>query len=539
MPRPLLRRSALFVSLFLFAVAPPSPAMQQNASTIRILVNGDPAILVPQWTANTDEQRIGEVLFLKLAGFGGSSSGDRSATPAIARSWKRRDSLTLVFELDPRARWHDGKPVTMDDVLYSFARARDSKVSPGQAPLLRQITDVRAEDAKHVVITFAEPYDEQLYDATHHVPILPAHLLSSLPQDGLASTPFAQAPVGSGAYRFVRRQAGQFVELAAVPNHFLGKPGIGRVIFVVAGDQEARVNLLLGGGADVMTEFIPPLGNLQRLNGRADVATMRVPTYSVVYLLFNQRDRADRTAPHPILSDPEVRRALTLATDRATIVQAVYGGYAEIASAPISLASWVRTAMPPQVPFDTAEARRVLASRGWTDHDGDGVLDKDGRPLALSLNYPTNSAPRTAVGAIVQQQWKRLGVRVDLAGTEGATWGDRRRRGDFDVDISSATQDPSPSGLVQSWSCAGFTASNVGYYCNPQVDTLIARARRATGDSRSAWGQVLSTIAGDYPAVFMYQIQSVVAYRPAAARPDVRPESYWSTLPRWQPGGGR
>lgn len=536
MPRPL---SVLIVALVLHAVLAVPVMAQGSARTIRILVNGDPAILVPGWTPNTDEQRIGEVLFLRLAGYAGTTSGDRSGTPALARGWTRRDPLTLVFELDSRARWHDGKPVTMDDVLYSFERARDVKVSPGTAPLLRQITDVRAEDSKRLVVRFAEPYGEQLYDATNFVPILPAHLLRSLPQDSLISSAFARNPIGSGPYRFVRREPGQFVELAAVPNHFLGKPAIPRVIFLVATDQEARVNLLLGGGADVMTEFIPPLGNLQRLNGRTDLATLKVPTYSVVYLLFNQRARSDRTAPHPILADPDVRRALTLATDRPTIVQAVYGGYAELASAPISLASWVRTAMPPQTPYDSAEARRILAARGWIDRDGDGILDKDGRPLSLSLSYPINSAPRTSVAAIVQQQWKRLGIEATLAGAEGATWGDRRRKGDFDVDISSATQDPSPSGLVQSWSCAGLTGSNVGSYCNPEVDSLIARARRAGGDSRGAWGAVLSTIASDYPAVFLYQIQSVIAYRPAAARPDVRPESYWSQLPRWQPGGGQ
>ncbi len=541
MPRLPFRWPAVAVLIALLAVPAAPPGAQQAPRTIRILINGDPAVLVPSWTGNTDEQRIGDVLFLRLATYAGTTSGDRSAAPAIARRWTRRDARTLVFELDDRARWHDGKPVTMDDVLYSFTLARDVKLSPGQAPYLRQITDVRAEDAKHVVFTFAEAYGEQLYDATQHVPILPAHLLRALPQDSLRATPFTASPVGSGPDRFVRRQAGQFVELAAVPNYFLGKPHIDRVIFLIAADQEARVNLLLGGSADVMTEFVPPLTNLKRLEGRTDLATLRVPTYSVGYLLFNQRDRTDsaRQRPHPILADPEVRRALTLATDRVTTVRAVFGEYAEIPSAPISLASWVRSAMPPQTPYDTAEARRILASRGWTDHNGDGVLDKDGRPLALNLMYPLSSAPRVAAAAIIQQQWQRIGVQVELGGSERSVWGDRRSRGDFDVDISSATQDPTPSGLVASWSCAGMTGSKVGRYCNPRVDTLIAQARRTTGDSRKAWGSVLSTIANDYPAVFLYQIESVVAYRSAAARPEVRPESYWATLQRWQPGGGR
>jgi ABC-type transport system substrate-binding protein len=130
-------------------------------------------------TANSD---IADQLFLRLAVPGPSltTAGDRGFTPLLARSWTRRDSLTLAFELDPRARWQDGAPVTSRDVVFTFGRARNPAISPKLADLLRHIASVTAEDDRRVVIRFDQAYAEQLYDATYHVAPLPVHLLAEL-----------------------------------------------------------------------------------------------------------------------------------------------------------------------------------------------------------------------------------------------------------------------------------------------------------------------------------------------------------------------
>jgi peptide/nickel transport system substrate-binding protein len=114
---------------------------------------------------------VADLLFLRLARVGADlvTSGDRGFIPELARSWTRRDSLTLVFDLDPRAHWHDGTPVTARDVLFSFARARDPQIDPQRALLLRNVESVTAEGDRRVVVRFSRVYAEQLYDATWHV----------------------------------------------------------------------------------------------------------------------------------------------------------------------------------------------------------------------------------------------------------------------------------------------------------------------------------------------------------------------------------
>ncbi len=141
-------------------------------------------------------------------------------------------------------------------------------------------------------------YAEQLYDATFHVAILPAHLLAGLPPTAQAWASFVGQPVGSGPYRWVRREEGQFVELAANRDFFLGRPGIERVIVRVAGSADARLNLLLSGQADAMDNIPPPTTNLARVEATRDLRVVSVPSSNLgLPALQPTRSRRIATAP--------------------------------------------------------------------------------------------------------------------------------------------------------------------------------------------------------------------------------------------------
>ncbi len=250
---------------------------------------------------------ISDHLFLRLANLGQTltTAGDAGFVPQLARSWTRRDSVTLVFELDPRARWHDGVPVTSRDVVFTMKRARDPSISPRVAKLLRYITAVEAEGDRTVVFRFARVYAEQLYDATFHTAMLPAHLLAGLPPDSLARSAYASHPVGNGPYRWVRRVPGQLIELAANDQFFLGRPSI------------AEVDRARGPGPGRAAQHGPERRG--RRDGQPDVplprtrpvsrpgpssAWSRFPPRRSAICSINQRAPGDSTRPHPILSRP-------------------------------------------------------------------------------------------------------------------------------------------------------------------------------------------------------------------------------------------
>jgi len=524
------------------AARPPLALAQREPSSIVIVTGQQATAPVPtlmEGPQNTlANYEIADHLFLRLAGVGPGlvTAGDRGFVPLLAKSWTRRDSLTLVFELDPRARWHDGSPVTARDVTFTFGRARDQTIAPRLASATRRIASVEAEGDHRVVFQFTEVYAEQLYDATFHVAILPAHLLAALPSTAKAWSSFVESPVGSGPYRWVRREEGQFIELAANDGFFLGRPGIERVIVRVAASSDARINLLLAGEADAMDNIPPPTTNLARVEAARDVRLVPVPSNNLGYLLFNQRAPGHRDRPHPILADREVRRALVLALDRDLLVRAVLGQYGYVPFGPVSAQLWIRHGAPSHSPQDQSMARRLLAGRGWVDRDGNGIREnRSGAPLSLRLLVTTSSLTRTQMAAIIQEQLRQVGVELDLVRVEPAVWLERHTAGDFDIDFAASNQDPSPSGLVHSWSCGG--PGNVGGYCDPGADSLLQRAIASPKADRRLWHGFLRRVEENAPAAFLYTQTFVFGVNRRFRDVTIRPESSWSALWRWPAPG--
>jgi peptide/nickel transport system substrate-binding protein len=492
------------------------------------------------WGGDRANSDVSDLMFLRLAEIGPdlATSGDRGPVPRLARRWERRDPLTLVFELDPRARWHDGAPVTPADVILGFVRARDPKIDGQTATLLRRIQSVTAEAGKRVVVRFTVSYAEQLYDATYHAPPLPAHLLAAIPPESLATSAFARAPVGNGPYRWSRRIPGQVVELVANDDFFLGRPKIRRVLFLLAGEAEARVNLMLSGQADAC-DNIYSLPNPVRLEKLPGFRYYPIPGLTLVYINLNERDPADTSRPHPILTDPVVRQALVQAIDREGIGRATYGPFTTTPSAPVSAILGRSLDAPPPVRWDTATARRLLAGRGWADHDGDGTLDKDGRALSLSLLIPGNVLVRRTMGTQIQEAYRALGIQLKLDILDPGLYSERRKAGQFDLDFHAVGQDPSPAGLTQSWSCGG--GSNVAHHCDPKVDSLMARAIVAGKQARTLWHEAVSRLAADYPAIFLAAPVLTFAVHARFERVSLRPQSPWITVWQWsvKPAAGR
>lgn len=530
----MLRRPLILASAFLaIGVAWPLDAQERARRPIVIVTGQEPTLPIPTLIAATVNQDIADQLFLRLAVPGATltTAGDAGFQPQLAQKISRRNARTLVFDLHPAARWHDGRPVTAADVLFTFARARDPKLAPQLATLLSTLESVTAESERRVVITFKSAYPEQMYDATFHVAPLPSHLLQSVPPEQLAQSDFAKAPVGNGPFRWVRRQAGEFVELVAVPDFFLGRVGPSGIIMRVATDPEARLNLMLAGDGDGYEATVPPADNRARIEASGKARTVPVPTLSLSYLNFNQRS-ADKQGAHPILGDVRVRRALVHALDRPVYAKALWAGFADVPVGPASQLLWVRDARAtPSARFDTVRAKQLLAEAGWRDSNDDGIVDRAGEPLALRIISPASSFVRRQMVQIAEQQWRSIGVQARIELLEPSVFLQRRREGTFDVSADGVTQDPSPSGLSQSWSCAG--GNNVTGFCNRTVDSLMQVARFAEGRSPTLWRRVLQLIDDDAPAAFVAAPSYVVTLSNRVRSPVLVPWSLWSGIWRW------
>lgn len=515
----------------------PSVEARQSGGTVVVLTGSDPTVPIPVvGTSSSSNADVADQLFLRLVGLGSSlrTAGDDAMVPQLAARWRRIDSVTVLFELDPRARWHDGVPVTAEDVAFTWTLMTNPVLVSNAAPL-EPIAAVEAVDRGTVRVRYRRPFNEQVYLAGFNIQPVPAHLLRGIRPEEIATSAFAARPVGNGPFRWERRVPGQFVELRADTAFFLGRPGIAKVMFRYAQSEEARLNLLLSGSADVMPAV--PQSAEQQIERHPEYRIVRVPNNLIQYVLFNTRNPADTSRSHPALSDIRVRNALTLALDRRTMAQSVFGQGVVVPEAVQSqILMWAAPDGLEATGFDPARARALLREAGWTDTDGDGLVDRNGRPLRMVMIYPASSGFRHAMAIQAERMWREIGVAVTLDRVDFANYGQRRNSGQWDIEFGGAEQQPTPSSLVQSWSCAAARSpgsSNIAKWCDPEFDRLLAAAARSSSPA-TEYAAAMRQMAEQRPVAPVAAPPNKVAVHSRYESVTIQPARAWTDLWRWR-----
>jgi peptide/nickel transport system substrate-binding protein len=535
--RPTVPQSFALLLVTLAACSPGRPGCTgDHCGTLVIAAPGEPSTLLPPVSDEALDRDIFDRLFLKLADIGdsGNTVGDRGFVPELAARWDWTSPTSLTFHLDPRARWQDGQPVTAGDVVFTWTAYTDTLVASPDRENLKHIVGVAAPDSATAVFTFDRAYPEMFFDAVYHLRILPAHLLGGTPHTEWHDAAFGRAPVGDGPYRFVRWTAGQSVELAADSTFFLGRPGINRLIWRFTTDLSVAVTQVVAGDADAIQVLVTP-ANLQRAGAAKQLALYPYPGSVYTLLAFNLRANGDRSRPHPVLGDVDVRRALVLATDRARMAQSVFGAHAEVPPGPLAQtwrSLWFHDIPVPA--YDTAAANRLLDQRGWV-RGADGVRARNGISLAFHIVVPSSSGTRKEYAQLIQEQLRSVGVTVVIDEVEAATMQDKERSGAYDAALESWSTDPSPvTSIAEAWLSHG--PANFGRYANPGFDAQVARAMSAgSADSvRGAWHDALAMLADDAPAIMLYALDNVAAIDRRVTNVTLRPDDWWAHIWQWR-----
>ena len=176
--------------------------------TVVFAIGGqEPTPLLPPLAADVISRIVTDNVFDRLAEIGPelNTLGDRGFQPRLARSWTwAKDSLSIAFSLDPRARWHDGQPVRASDVKFSFDVSKDPKTATQVTASIANVDSVNVRDSATVVIWYHRRTPEQFYDFVYQVPILPEHVLNNVARDQLGTSDVVRRPIGTGRFRFGR-----------------------------------------------------------------------------------------------------------------------------------------------------------------------------------------------------------------------------------------------------------------------------------------------------------------------------------------------
>lgn len=439
-------------------------------------------------------QVMDNMLFMNLVRL----SPDVQYEPYLADSmWMSEDGLALSFRIRDGVTWHDGVPVTVDDVIWTYEMTVDEQIAYANLQYMQFVDRVARVDDRTVTFHFTDAHSDAPMDFTEWT-IMPEHLLEDVPPAEMRNADFNRNPVGNGPFRFVSWTANQETVFEANVDFVLGRPHLDRVVFRMIPEQTTQLTELLTGGVDFM-RAVPP-AEVARVKESDIASVLDYPARSYTFLAWNTQ--------MPLFEDPQVRRALSMAIDRRQIVDALLYGYGQIATADVMPFQWEYNDAIEPWPYDPERAKQLLADAGWTDTNGDGVLDKDGRPFRFQLATNQGNDLREDILVIVQNDLAKIGIQVQPRLVEWNTHITALKAKDFEAAVSGWSVDFKfdPTEVM---SCEAIEAKyNYPSYCNPKADSLMAEALVTLDreEAKPIWDAYQETIHQDQPYTFLYYL---------------------------------
>ncbi len=516
-----------------------SSSAKSSGGTLAISTGGDPDALIPSLAQSVQAGQITDMIYDRLADIGDSLNivNDKGFTPRLADHWTwGADSLSIAFHINPKAKWHDGVPVRSTDVRFTVASAKDSSLGSPVTPLITNIDSVSTPDSLTAVYWFRARSPQQFYDAVYQLSIMPEHIWKGIPPTSWRASDAARNPVGSGQYRFVRWIPRVAVELAADTTNYRGAPKLSRLIWSIAPDFNTALTRFLSGETDFFEQLRPE--NLADVAKNPALRTRQFHSLQYLFAQFNLRDPANHTRPHPIFGNRELRRALTMATDRATIVRSIYDSLALPALGPTVRAYPTTDPNLPQIPFDLPRARQILDSLGWRVTGSDSIRSRNGRPLQFTLSVPSSSKVRVRLAVILQEQLRQAGVKADIEQLEFPALVEKDRKRAFDATIGQWNTQASPGAVRGSWGTGGSRAvsgNNYGSYENPVFDAYVDTALASFDPvkRKAYFSKAYETIIQDAPAIWLAEPVQTVGYHSRIQLATLRTDAWWIHIPDW------
>ena len=452
--------------------------------------------------ANTLNRRI----FLRLATEAGEDRDQPPPhVPELAESWSAgNEGRSITFILRDTV-WSDGAPIRASDVRFTWKAQTSAEVAWVNVTSKEHITDVIVTDDRTVTFHFDRHYPYQLADAVEGG-ILPEHVFGQVPLSDWRTHDWSEVKVGSGPFILENHRPGQEIVLTRNPRYFReGLPHLDRVVVRVVPDAGNLLTQLLSGSVDYM-ENVPPW-EAERV---AASEGMRL-----IPILVPRYDYIGWNGARPPFDDPAVRRAMTLAIDREALVEELLYGYGRVSVGPVLSYTWGADPDIEAWLHDPARARQLLAERGFTQ-GANGILQRDGRPLSITLTTNAGNRVREAALIKIQAQLLRVGVKANLRLLEMKTFRERNVSGEFDAYLGG-------------WSLSGRVLKelfgsqhrpprgvNVVAYSSPEADRILESldAAREWAEMKPMLSAFQRRIHEDQPYTFLYEVRRLTGVGP-------------------------
>ncbi len=435
------------------------------------------------------------------------------------------DCKNVTFYLRKGVKWHDGKELTAEDVLFTYQKIIDPKVATPYSGGFDRIDKVKIITPYQVNVSYKESFAPGLEN--WGLGIIPKHLLEG---KDLQTDSFNQHPIGTGPYKLKTWAPQQKIVLVSNPDYFEGAPEIQQYIFRVIPDSGTMFLELRSGNLDYMG--LTPVQYQKQTESPIFKKTFnkfQYPSFSYTYLGYNLLN--------PLFSDKTIRQALTYAIDRQSLIDGVWLGYARLATGPLPPDSWAYNSDVKPYPYDPGKAKRMLAQAGWIPGP-DGVLRKNGKKFEFTIMTNQGNDERKKSAEIIQFNLNQVGIKVKIQILEWQAflhqyidkkkfdaiilgWGLGRDPDAFDIWHSKKTKEGE---------------FNFISYNNPKADQLLIEGRQTCDKEKrkKIYHEFHALIAEDQPYTFLYYPQALPILAKRFTGVKVTPIGIWWNFPQWK-----
>jgi len=466
----------------------------ESGGTMVDALSGEPSGLIAMLAGESSASAIAGNIFNSLLKY----DKNLELTGELAQSWQvSADKKTITFHLKPNLKWADGQALTSEDVLFTWKVMTDDKTRTPYGADYKLVKNASAPDPQTFVVSYAHPYAPAL-DSWASLHVLPKHILQG--QD-INNSDFSRHPVGSHYYQLASWKNGECISLVRNPNATQGAPKIDRLMSRIIPDKAAQFLELMADNIDSMAlnsvQYARIFPARPELNQQFNLYKELGNSYT--YLGFNLKRKP--------FDDVRVRKAFNYAIDKQEIIDGVLLGLGEPVSSPYKPGTrWSNPKLSPY-PYDPEKAKSLLAEAGYSDHDGDGIVDKNGQPLSFEILTNQNKE-REMTAVLIQRRLKEIGVDVSIRVVEWATFISRFiKTGDFNAVVLGwgLGQEPDQFNIWHSSQQEPGQFNFIGYK-NPQVDHLLESGRlELDPDKRmKIYHQFAEILYQDSPIVYLF-----------------------------------
>jgi len=454
---------------------------------------GDASNLIPILASDSASHSIAGLIYNGLVKY----DKDMNIVGDLAESWDiSDDGLVITFHLRKGVKWHDGKPFTAKDVLYTYQVTVDPKTPTAYAGDFLKVKKAEVLDDYTFRVTYDKPFAPSLISWSSAV--LPRHLLEG---QNITKSSLARHPVGTGPYLFKEWLAGQKIVLVSNADYFEGRPYVDGHVTRIIPDMATMFLELRARNIDMMG--LTPLQYTRQTENnlfRQSFDKYRYLAFAYTYLGYNLK--------HPFFADKRVRQAISYAINKEEIISGVLLGLGKPATGPYKPGTWAYNENVKTYSYNPQKARELLRAAGWTKTNNDGFLEKDGRPFTFELVTNQGNETRQKCAEIIQRQLKEVGIDVKIRILEWAAFiNDFINKRRFEAVILGWTIPLDPD-AYDVWHSSKTAPEELNFisYKNPEVDALLEKAR-STFDQKlrkKYYDRFQEILVEDQPYTFLY-----------------------------------